>query len=251
MRNILLTLLLISRTALALGQDTGKIYYTKDWQPTSPDNAAYYQNWEKAGDHYEVHDYYMNGVLLSSGLITSPYESFQKQRDGHFTYFDTASGLKASEGDYKNGLKNGSWFEYGHGSNLTAFETVYKADTIIRKKGFGKNGMAVSFVSEFEFGKKVHQTFYHENGVKKSEADYTDDVVLVKKKCFGITGDDTTCPLPPKNGYLFVERMPAPGYSMNDYLNANIHYPQSARRAGKEGRVVVHFVIMEDGVSAM
>ena len=34
---------------------------------------------------------------------------------------------------------------------------------------------------------------------------------------------------------------------LGDYLAQNIHYPEAARRAGIEGKVMVHFVVEADG----
>ena len=47
--------------------------------------------------------------------------------------------------------------------------------------------------------------------------------------------------------FQFVEQMPSPAYSLIEYLSKNIHYPDTARERGIEGRVVVKFVINEDG----
>lgn len=50
--------------------------------------------------------------------------------------------------------------------------------------------------------------------------------------------------------YQFVEQMPEfPGGSdkVPEYISENLHYPDSARNANKEGRVTVRFVVMEDG----
>jgi len=47
--------------------------------------------------------------------------------------------------------------------------------------------------------------------------------------------------------YNFVENMPNPGYDMAEYLGNNIKYPEVARKAGKEGRVIIRFVVDERG----
>ena len=41
--------------------------------------------------------------------------------------------------------------------------------------------------------------------------------------------------------------MPKALYSVNDYLDANLHYPIAAREHHIQGRVVVRFVITETG----
>lgn len=47
--------------------------------------------------------------------------------------------------------------------------------------------------------------------------------------------------------YEYVERMPRPNYNLNKYLSKNIHYPDSARAHNIEGRVIVKFLVNEDG----
>ena len=50
---------------------------------------------------------------------------------------------------------------------------------------------------------------------------------------------------PSPSGY--VENMPSTDYDVKHYLADNIHYPDSARVHNIEGRVVVKFVVSEDG----
>jgi periplasmic protein TonB len=51
------------------------------------------------------------------------------------------------------------------------------------------------------------------------------------------------------NGKIFhyVEQMPEAGYDYNKYLADNIRYPDSARAHNTEGRVILKFVVNEDG----
>ena len=47
--------------------------------------------------------------------------------------------------------------------------------------------------------------------------------------------------------FTYVEKMPEPGFDLPRYLSDNLHYPDSARNAGIQGRVIVRFVVNEDG----
>jgi protein TonB len=47
--------------------------------------------------------------------------------------------------------------------------------------------------------------------------------------------------------YTYVEKMPTTGYEFNKYLAENIHYPDTARMNNIQGRVIVKFVVNEDG----
>ena len=47
--------------------------------------------------------------------------------------------------------------------------------------------------------------------------------------------------------YQFVQQMPKAPYDFMKYLQDNIHYPDAARQDNITGRVVIRFVVMEDG----
>lgn len=45
----------------------------------------------------------------------------------------------------------------------------------------------------------------------------------------------------------YVEKMPKAGYDVNKYLAENLDYPKKARKKNIEGRVLIKFVVNEDG----
>ncbi len=47
--------------------------------------------------------------------------------------------------------------------------------------------------------------------------------------------------------FKFVDQPPTPGYPMNEYLANNLKYPKKAIEGNIEGRVIVKFVVNEDG----
>jgi TonB family protein len=48
--------------------------------------------------------------------------------------------------------------------------------------------------------------------------------------------------------FMYVEQMPSFAGDINAYLAKNIHYPESAKKAGITGRVIAKFVINSDGM---
>ena len=52
---------------------------------------------------------------------------------------------------------------------------------------------------------------------------------------------------PPPAIFNYVEQMPAAGYDMAKYLQDNLRYPDAARESNIDGRVIVKFVVNEDG----
>ena len=47
--------------------------------------------------------------------------------------------------------------------------------------------------------------------------------------------------------YDQVQQMPAPDYDLPRYIAKHMRYPDSARRYDVEGRVIVRFIVNEDG----
>ncbi len=63
-------------------------------------------------------------------------------------------------------------------------------------------------------------------------------------QAFGQTNNST----PPHDSvYTYVEQMPEPGYDMSVYLNNHLHYPDAAANKNIQGRVILKFVVNEDG----
>jgi len=58
---------------------------------------------------------------------------------------------------------------------------------------------------------------------------------------------DTIGQLPPSGVYTYVDKMPAVGYDYQEYLSKTIVYPYNARKKNIEGRVIVRFIVNEDG----
>jgi protein TonB len=83
-------------------------------------------------------------------------------------------------------------------------------------------------------------------GVKTEAGDINGiDPGIVDKPGTG-TGVVEAAPPPPAI-FTYVEQMPEPPFDVNGYLSDNLRYPDAAREAGIEGRVVVKFVVNEDG----
>ena len=51
----------------------------------------------------------------------------------------------------------------------------------------------------------------------------------------------------PDQVYTYVEQMPTQTYDLNKYLQDSLHYPKEAQANNVEGRVIVQFVVNEDG----
>ena len=50
-----------------------------------------------------------------------------------------------------------------------------------------------------------------------------------------------------KKVYTQVDRMPYPEYNLMSYLSTNVHYPGPALDKGISGRVIIKFIVNENG----
>ncbi len=243
MKKLLLFLFLLTESVIGLAQDHGKLFYNEYWVTTRRDSAYYYRVWTKSGDNYEIHDYYNDGTPLLSGYLSSLDDNYWPNRVGHFVYFDKATARKICEGDYKSGRKNGVWKYYEADRETVATSVVFASDMRTRQVSFYSDGKTVSIDADYELGKKVKAKSYYDNGKLHNEREYANGVTRFEH-CYGIGGEDTSCD---KDTARYVEQMPKPSFSLGSYLGDNIHYPEVARLKGITGRVVVEFVVMEDG----
>ena len=50
-----------------------------------------------------------------------------------------------------------------------------------------------------------------------------------------------------KKVFTYIDQMPTAGYDFAQYLGNSMHYPRAARKGNIQGRVIVKFVVNEDG----
>lgn len=97
-------------------------------------------------------------------------------------------------------------------------------------------GMSTVAMSVKDCLKKADQT------IVLTESDTKKDVKVVASAPQAVTSDDQT--------FSVVEQMPEYPGGMRaglEFMARNLRYPTKAREAGKQGRVIVQFVVMKDG----
>ncbi len=265
-------ILIILIATIARAQEN-VVYYTSNWQETTKDKAYYYTIATQEGTVYKIEDYFLNGKLRRTGYSTSREGNNPKARFGHSISYDSF-GFKTSEGDFKNGRMVGHYKQYFKSSNSINFEevandsqTLYRItyDSVNQKvtsKSFfmdGKFSTKWQFASTDSFlveqntyseDKKLKTSvIYYPNHIIRSKKEFNDGK-LVSQNCFDAIGKSITCDTSEMNKpiiYTFVEQMPLSAYNIKEYLATNLKYPKEARKNNIEGRVVIKFIVNEDG----
>jgi len=107
--------------------------------------------------------------------------------------------------------------------------------SVVRGVGWGLDEEALRVVRTFPAWKPGKQ---NGKGVK---------VYFTLPINFALQDNDATTHRPVT---MYPEQAPVPGFDMNDYVGKNLHYPNAAKEAGIEGRVLIKFVVYEDGTMA-
>lgn len=301
--------LLFILSAITTIQSTAKnkIYYSAGWSECKKKDAYYYRELSKSKDGYNFKDYYIDGIILRSGSLSSLDTEYWKYRNGHFIYY-YKDGTKIEEGDYKNSLKDGSWIKYVPKSNIRYIQELWKNGKKIEEAIYDSTGMNILGIDYYEYDKKMHTVtykdgdstitkyyyslynliktetidskktiitenqwngdklfstkttinnilVYHKEGANITE--YSDNGNIFRQgikrngainyyKCYGINGKDTTCP-ENKVDTNYLKQLGSGPYDKSEYLSKNLHYPEYARIHGISGRVVVSFMVFEDG----
>jgi periplasmic protein TonB len=76
----------------------------------------------------------------------------------------------------------------------------------------------------------------------KGDTNAVDPGVVVPDKPTG----PVAAPPPPKI-FTYVEQMPGPSYDLNEFVDKHLNYPEQARESNIQGRVIIKFVVNEDG----
>ena len=140
--------------------------------------------------------------------------------DGISTSFDSFTHLKELEISYHNNKKDG-------------ISRFFVNDTVLIERQY-VNGVQEGLSVEYYRGPQ-HQ-------IKRVDSFVAGKPVA--GACFDKFGNEK--PYEP-NVLTYAERMPAPGYDLMSYMSNNLTYPAAARDSNIQGRVVVKFIVNEDG----
>jgi len=251
--------------------EKGKMYFDGQWHETKKENAFYLREYTREGDIYSITDYFARANrIFRTGYSTSLKSEDYACATGHYVYYNL-SGQKLREGDYDKGLRTGIWKFYDLASGSITKEQPYvidkpEGDAIIYDMAH-KAVKDVQYrdgkmIKATEFGDKDTTTIvYRYNGDDRETDTYFSDGKLKGRvhdtkgsiasseffdKDGGMAAGNATIP-PAPYVYSYVEQMPVACYSVNDYIAESLKYPEAARAHNIEGRVIIKFVINDDG----
>ena len=220
------------------------LYFDKQWRPCDKETAAWVRTFSKQNGVYKVEDRYANGKLYSTCFRTNVENNMVALREGEIVFHDE-DGHKIREGEYLHGARVGTWVTYYKGTDKISAKHIIAAD---------ENGKDTVYNYDEKTGKLTSMKLMPAEKKKRPVRDddklpipdqpekQSDDTIV----CFDIKKTLISCSKKDET-FQYVEHMPSAGTNIPQYLGENITYPKSARKRDIEGRIIVKFVVDEDG----
>ncbi|MCW3122822.1 MAG: hypothetical protein JWQ38_2314 [Flavipsychrobacter sp.] len=228
-----LILLLLPMTGMAQRADT--TYFDWGMAPSDFSSAEYYRVTQKVDRRlWKCEDHYMrNDKLQMTGYYSNALLDW---KDGMFVYYDK-KGNKKSEGKYVNNLKEGIFTDYNADGSIDKEGPYYKNKKSGEWKEYYDSTAKVWAVEQYSNDELISLKSYYSDGKLKRVETHNKDVI--SGNCYDEQGKDIP--------FTQFRIMPKCGFDMMDYLGSSIHYPEYARKHNISGRIIVKFVVNEDG----
>ncbi len=208
---LVLAILLIPFCALA---QSDTIFYNRLWEKTTRDSAVYYRLTKQDGKLLLVKDCYMSSHRVQ--MVGHINNLEQEYKEGWFVFYDSIGHIE-QQGTYVNSKKEGRWIDnYSYTDTLWAI-THYNNDA----------------------SEGIDSFFFKDGSIKRLETYRNNE--FVTGKCFDKNGKE----IPYYPYQVMPEFQEVEG--VQAYLAKHIKYPKSAIKANISGRVILRFVINEDG----
>ncbi len=243
MKKYLQAITLLIAPFIAAAQNS-PLYFDKQWGPSDKETAAWIRTFSKQNGVYKVEDRYTNGKLYSTCFRTNVENNMVSLREGKIVFYDE-EGHKIREGEYLHGTRVGTWMNYYTGTDKISVKHVIAAnedgkDTVYNYDE--KTGKLTS-MKLMPAEKKKRPIIDDDKLPIPDQAEIKSDDTIV---CFDIKKMLISCNKKFET-FQYVEHMPSAGTNIPKYLGENITYPKSARKRDIEGRIIVKFVVDEDG----
>jgi TonB family protein len=169
------------------------------------------------GSKFHVQQWHIKPEYLMYDGYALISSSKPEVKNGYFKYYDE-SGHKTKEGEYLNDGRQGMWIYYFSGT-----------DDIKCTMPFG--GVK----------KPYSATWYYPSNQVRKVVEYMPDSAR-RTTCYDEQGGVIPCT---KDDQVFT--MPGPAYDFMNFLAANINYPEDAKAGDIQGRVLVQFMVHDNG----
>lgn len=240
-------LAMLMSSLIAKAQKTATEFVDKSGEACNENEAVLIRTYTRDDSGATVTDKTKKGVTVMQGHIRSFRERTDSSEwNGWFTYYN-GDGTRLMDGMYRNRRRDGLWHYYTRDGSV-ARECILSAGKLTYDKFYDKGSSRISSEHKYSpVGDTSVELLYHPGGnVKRRKA--TINGKVTELSCYTIDGADTACGhYDSVQIYTFVEQMPIPMFNMMEYLSQNLVYPDSAKAHNKQGRVMVQFVVNEDG----
>lgn len=186
-------------------------YFSKNGLQSQPGDAYYYRViYTTKGPEMKVEERYTSNNGLKITTYTRSFYSIDY--DSTYISFDS-KGDTLEEGAYNKGKRKGEWKQYYAGTHILQNRLTPTNGDVHEYTSYYKNGKIKRYIPNIAFP---------DNGM-----------------CYDEDGKQIEC-----TPYL---TMPMPLVDVNEFLSENLTYPAEARLYGIQGRVILKFVVSQDG----
>jgi TonB family protein len=215
-------------------QDT--LYLDKIWEKCTKEDAAYFRVLSQTNP-LQVHDYYINGKLQMKGAYT---DTSYENENGPCEYYGEDGSLQ-KKCVYLHAQLNGLYQEYHSNGKLKTEGFYLLGNRNGTFKEFDSTGYLM-ITTQYKNGKIEGEVLgYYSNG-KIRRKEFYNKGSFDKGVCYTMNGKDTT--YYPHETFPSLENNPEALYS---FLGKNIQYPPLCRELGIEGKVILKFMVNEEG----
>ena len=251
MYKLLITLLVsVAACSIAYAQKAEVKYYDEHKLLCDKAAARYVATFTHTSDAWAVTEMTTDSTVVMEGYLTAPGNNKEQLRNGHFAFYSD-SGLKTHEGYYIGGVKDGPWLYFYDRSNAVEREIDYIKGTMVHCRRYAiEDGKLLQeqYYTSSLLDSSIAYTYYAEGSVKRTVLTISGvDSPIVQ--CYGLSGADTPCVAFADTmlGLTAGEKMPVAPYDITAYMAEHVHYPESSIKTHIQGKVIVRFVVNEDG----
>jgi len=231
---LIVSLLIISCSYSAKGQDTITSYFNHKWKKCGEELAVYYRKvYPDSSGMWIMEDYHMNGQLQMLGQYS---DKKLKKQQGWSTFYHFNGNVSAL-GQYLDNKRVGIWKKYYTSGGLAAEGKMLNDKQDSTWIYYHINGPIFGERNYVKGKAEGESRWYYESGKISEIAVYKQGEITRK-----INYDEEG------NIIKTVKEDSEPEFdTMYLFIRNNLKYPEELRLKGKQGVVMFHFIVRKDG----